>query len=160
MSLVLLGALAPCLGSKRLLALGVALGWGPCSDQELQRVCYSVRGLGCLRAPFTKASPGQLQAWHPQPHSLSAGVTARRGLWQLPLAASTELHSPESSAFTLFFFFFNLLVMLKKRFVLTKLHHRPNQGIDFTVICPLMGSSALKTNLNIIRLFHCSLLLL
>lgn len=50
--------------------------------------------------------------------------------------------------------------MLKKRFVLTKLHHRPNQGIDFTVICPLMGSSALKTNLNIIRLFHCSLLLL
>lgn len=51
--------------------------------------------------------------------------------------------------------------MLKKRFVLIKLHYRPNQGIDFTGMCPSMGSSssALKTNPNTVRLFHCSFLL-
>lgn len=85
LELGLAGALAPCPGSKRLPALGVGLGVGPCSDQEVRRGCrwsYRARPRG---APLPR---GQSE---PSAH-------ARRVLINTPVSHSHG-GSPEARRF-------------------------------------------------------------
>lgn len=94
LELGLAGALAPCLGSKRLPALGVGLGGGPCSDQEVRRGCrwsYRARPRGAplLRGQSEPSAHARRVLINtPVSHSHSGSPEARRFKCRFTLSSS------------------------------------------------------------------------
>lgn len=135
--------------------------------------------------PTPKLHLAALQAWGLQPRSpLHLGESQQGGgLWQLPLCSQPRIEPLLPTPTTIWrhqllritnrikclysrLFFLNLLVTLKKRFILVNLQYgavlRHKEGIGFIGDIPftLFLHVTLKTSSKVITLFHCSLLLL